>query len=100
MLLIRAQLKSCHICNKQVIYLKAHLSRHVKTRSHICGTCGYTLKEVSSLRKRMLIHSGHKPFTCELCDKGFTNNENLFKHMFMLVYTGDKLFSFKFCFTT
>ena len=43
----------------------------------------------------MLIHTGELPFSCKVCEKGFTQAGNLNKHM--LIHTTDKNFKCKEC---
>lgn len=45
-------------------------------RPYTCSVegCGRTFTEHSSLRKHKLIHTGEKPYACEICGKTFSQS--------------------------
>lgn len=57
---------------------------HYDTQKHIdnqCGFCGMEFGRSSDLQRHLLIHSKTKPYTCSVCDRGFTWFGNFQKHM-------------------
>jgi ferredoxin len=49
-------------------------------KSHKCGECNAVFKTNARLKEHIIIHTGNKPFTCELCDKSYNSRSNLRKH--------------------
>lgn len=47
---------------------------------NICSQCSYTTPIMSHFKKHLLIHSGKRPFTCEICCKSFRQKEHLKSH--------------------
>ena len=45
-----------------------------------CGDCGMTFKFRSHLEIHHRIHTGIKPYVCEVCNKRFTQKNNLKTH--------------------
>ncbi|XP_060949877.1 endothelial zinc finger protein induced by tumor necrosis factor alpha-like [Limanda limanda] len=58
-------------------------SRHVKLEleSIMCDVCGKVMKNKSSLARHSFIHTGKKPFACQLCDLRFNRRDNLQHHL-------------------
>ena len=48
---------------------------------HLCNTCGISFDFKSQLEMHERIHTGHKPFKCEFCERAFTQKGNLRSHM-------------------
>ena len=48
--------------------------------SRWCNECGKGFCNGSSLRMHMLLHSGEKPFNCDICGKGFAQKGNMITH--------------------
>ena len=67
--------------------------KHVIThgeKQYICQAegCGKRFLDNSKLKRHMLVHSGEKPYKCELCNKRFSLDFNLRTHL--RIHTGEK----------
>ena len=46
-----------------------------------CDVCGKALTTAHSLKDHKRIHSGERPFHCEICNSFFSCSSNLIQHM-------------------
>ena len=49
-------------------------------RKYKCDECPATFKKNAHRERHMLIHTGERPFTCEICWKSFSRKDKLQKH--------------------
>lgn len=61
---------------------------------NLCSFCPYSTSDLSNFKRHLLIHSGKRPFTCEICQKSFRRKEHLRGHLLT------HLSSCEICFTT
>lgn len=46
----------------------------------MCSTCGKTFSNARVLKSHMNIHTGQRPYTCDLCIRSFTHYTALVTH--------------------
>ncbi|ESO03665.1 hypothetical protein HELRODRAFT_112077 [Helobdella robusta] len=77
---------SCALCS-QWFTTKANCERHLKSsysdspHKLMCCYCPRTFPWASSLGRHLLTHIGEKPYTCDICDVGFSTKSNRGRHM-------------------
>merc|ERR1719319_1447868 len=76
----------CDECGKsfrQNASLKSHknqehsLNPQVKPRTHSCNKCSKSFCSTRDLQNHERIHSGEKPFSCDICQKAFATKSHL-----------------------
>ena len=68
---------------------------HSGEKAFSCNLCEKVFKHKSNLNRHMVIHSGEKGFSCNLCEKAFAEKGTLKKHM--VIHSGEKGFSCNLC---
>eukprot|EP00088_Acartia_fossae_P067187 TRINITY_DN8372_c0_g1_i7.p1 TRINITY_DN8372_c0_g1~~TRINITY_DN8372_c0_g1_i7.p1 ORF type:complete len:609 (+),score=96.12 TRINITY_DN8372_c0_g1_i7:161-1828(+) len=76
----------CIECNQSfeskynlIVHTRSSHGNMIKTFS--CDVCSIELKTKQSLRNHMLLHTGEKPYTCEVCGQSFTRTMQLNRHL-------------------
>ena len=54
---------------------------HKKRSLHTCSICGYQSDRKANLEQHLRVHTGERPFKCELCSKAFTQRSTLKRHL-------------------
>jgi uncharacterized Zn-finger protein len=60
-----------------------------------CDLCDKGFYQNQHLQTHIRIHTGDKPYKCDICDKGFGQNQNLQRHI--RTHTGDKPYKCDLC---
>ena len=84
----------CHLTLPNQREFTAHIRGHNKitpendptdpsgqSKVFFCCMCKKMLSSFSSLDRQMLVHSGERPFSCKFCGQTFTTNGNMHRHM-------------------
>ena len=92
----------CDVCNKN-FSTKHNLKVHKTKHTNQCGVCNmnFSSKRILKVHLREQ-HMGGKPYTCEFCEKTFTEAGSLKKHrrihgLFLEPDIGFSLFRCRFC---
>ncbi|XP_070137366.1 transcription factor Ouib [Drosophila bipectinata] len=54
--------------------------KHIKDKKYKCEDCGKQFDTASSRKKHMIIHTGQKPHSCEMCNVSFSRMDHLKVH--------------------
>ena len=89
----------CGVCNMNFStkrILKIHLrEQHMGGKPYTCEFCEKTFTEAGSLKKHRIIHTGEKLYKCEICEKTFTQASALKTHR--RIHTGEKPYACEIC---
>ncbi|PRD30563.1 UNVERIFIED_CONTAM: zinc finger protein [Trichonephila clavipes] len=74
---------SCKICKKTCSSVFDTIAGKCSDcfPKYVCQFCPYVTYNKSNFSRHMMRHTGERPFTCKLCDKGFITNYNLNYHL-------------------
>ncbi|GFT42333.1 hypothetical protein NPIL_658551 [Nephila pilipes] len=60
---------------------RSNPKRWTGNKRHACTECGYSTMRKADLWKHMVVHTGFRPFTCEICSKSFKRKDHLELHI-------------------
>ena len=63
--------------------VKEHVQGHTNEKPFFCEECGVCERFISKrlLNRHMLTHTEEKPYKCDICDKNFSKNYHVSRHM-------------------
>uniref|UniRef100_A0A3Q3K928 C2H2-type domain-containing protein n=1 Tax=Monopterus albus TaxID=43700 RepID=A0A3Q3K928_MONAL len=71
--------KSCQTQHQLTMHIRQH-NTDAGATDHSCSICGKCLSSASSLDRHMLVHSGERPYKCNICGQTFTTNGNMHRY--------------------
>ena len=89
---IQEKKMKCKLCSKTfselkklVLHQRMHVPSSVKLLS--CNHCEKIFNGAYNLKAHMVVHSGEKPYSCDMCGKSFAFNSCLRRHRFVCKYS-------------
>ena len=71
------------------------MSIHTGDKPYNCEICNESFTQSGNLKIHTRAHTGAKPYICKVCDNGFTISSDLKRHMF--IHTGEKPYKCELC---
>ena len=70
----------CGVCNKHFSDLTGHLRTHIGEMPYSCDRCDKAFTQYVHLAIHLLTHTGEKPYLCDICGERFTEYGHLTVH--------------------
>lgn len=78
-----------------IIFITGHMKLHTGEKPYLCEICNRRFRQLGNYKTHMMTHSGEKPYTCGICGKKFRQFGNLRGHMY--IHTGEKPYECEVC---
>lgn len=70
-----------HNLNRKLLFIIGATKGKLGGIINVCSHCPYSTPVLSHFKRHLLIHSGKRPFSCEMCSKSFRQKEHLKSHL-------------------